>query len=119
MENNATRIKVLSTECGFDACGIASADFLPSDSDYLKQWISNGFNGDMAYMENHQTLRENPRNLMPEAKSVVVVLLNYYSTLRFQPDTPQIAKWRKCINSSHTIVPKKVNITATPAFFRR
>ena len=50
MENNATRIKVLSTECGFDACGIASADFLPSDSDYLKQWISNGFNGDMAYM---------------------------------------------------------------------
>ena len=93
MENNATRIKVLSTECGFDACGIASADFLPSDSDYLKQWISNGFNGNMAYMENHQTLRENPRNLMPEAKSVVVVLLNYYSTLRFQPDTPQIAKY--------------------------
>ena len=105
--NDSLKIKELAKVCGFDACGITSAECLPKDSHYLQQWLNNRFNGDMAYMENHKEKRSNPKLLIPEAKSIVVVLLNYYSKLQQQPDVPQISKyaWGK---DYHFIIKKKL-----------
>ena len=105
--NDSLKIKELAKVCGFDACGITSAECLPKDSHYLQQWLNNRFNGDMAYMENHKEKRSNPKLLIPEAKSIVVVLLNYYSKLQQQPDVPQIAKyaWGK---DYHFIIKEKL-----------
>lgn len=47
----------------------------------------------MGYMENHFDLRIDPRKLVPGAKSVVTLLLNYYPEEKQSPYSPKIAKY--------------------------
>ena len=71
-------IKQKALELGFSAIGISKADFLDKESQQLKNWLNNGFHGEMKYMENHFEKRTDPRILVEGAKSVISVLLNYY-----------------------------------------
>lgn len=73
------KIKQLAIEAGFTACGIAPAGKLTEDAIRLKKWLGEGMHAGMRYMENHFAKRTDPRLLVPGAKSVVVVLLNYYA----------------------------------------
>lgn len=88
-----TRIKQLSAELGFDACGVAKADVLESDARYLKAWLHSGKHAEMAYMENYFDKRTDPRLLVEGAQSVVAVLLNYYPKEKQTGHLPQIAKY--------------------------
>jgi epoxyqueuosine reductase len=72
------RIKQKAIDLGFSYCGIAAVTVLEKENSYLKQWLENGFHGEMQYMENHIEERTNPGNLIENAKSVISVLLNYY-----------------------------------------
>jgi epoxyqueuosine reductase len=47
----------------------------------------------MQYMEHHFDLRTDPRKLVPGAKSVITLLLNYYPSAQQQPQAPKIAKY--------------------------
>lgn len=49
--------------------------------------------GHMQYMENHFDLRIDPRKLVPGAKSVITLLLNYFPAQTQKKDAPQIAKY--------------------------
>ncbi len=75
---NTDFVKSLSKQFGFDYCGIAEAKELTEDARRLEQWLSNGYHGDMQYMENNFDLRVDPRKLVPGAKSVITFLKNYY-----------------------------------------
>lgn len=46
----------------------------------LQEWLANRYHGEMHYMANHQTQRIDPRMLVPGAKSVIVVAMNYYTS---------------------------------------
>jgi epoxyqueuosine reductase len=72
------KIKQKAIELGFSYCGIAAVSSLEKEKSYLKQWLNNGFHGEMQYMEMHIEKRTNPENLIENAKSVISVLLNYY-----------------------------------------
>lgn len=87
-------IKDKSRELGFQYCGVARADFLEEEASQLEQWLSEGRHGEMKYMENHFDKRLDPRKLVPGAKSVISLLLNYY-TEREQEDplAPKISKY--------------------------
>ncbi|MGI9137788.1 MAG: epoxyqueuosine reductase, partial [Sediminibacterium sp.] len=74
---NTRLVKSLAKQFGFDFCGIAAAKELTEDARRLEQWLSNGFQGEMQYMENHFDLRIDPRKLVPGAKSVITFLKNY------------------------------------------
>lgn len=71
-------IKQTAAQLGFDYCGIAKAEFLNEDAKRLEQWLHKGFNGSMQYMQNYFDLRTNPQLLVPNAKSVITLLKNYY-----------------------------------------
>lgn len=71
-------IKNEAAQLGFTACGIASAEKLEKEADDLRRWLELGWHGDMDYMAAKFDLRINPLRLMPEAKSVVSLLCNYY-----------------------------------------
>ena len=71
-------VKEIATQSGFDYCGIARAVPLDEDARRLEQWLSKGMNGEMKYMENYFELRVNPQKLVPGARSVITLLLNYY-----------------------------------------
>ncbi len=89
----AERIKQKALELGFDKCGIAQA--LPLDEEYahLKEWLASGYHGTMQWLENHAEKRINPSLLVPGAKSVVSLLLNYYPNQLQEERYPQIAKY--------------------------
>ncbi len=71
-------IKQTAAGLGFEFCGIAKAAFLDDDAKRLERWLQKGMHGKMAYMENYFDLRTDPSKLVPGAKSVITLLLNYF-----------------------------------------
>ena len=62
---------------GFNAVGFASADLPPSISDQLLRFIELERHGDMAWMAERAIQRQHPQALWPEAKSVIMLGMNY------------------------------------------
>ncbi|MBI4930064.1 MAG: tRNA epoxyqueuosine(34) reductase QueG [Bacteroidetes bacterium] len=75
---NTSLIKQESKRLGFDFCGISKADFLEEEAPRLEKWLKKEKQGKMSYMENHFDMRLDPRVLVPGAKSVISLLLNYF-----------------------------------------
>lgn len=93
-KNDHTRlIKGWCRELGFEHCGIARAMRLDDDARRLESWLQNGMNGSMHYMENHFELRIDPSRLVPGAKSVITLLLNYFPSEQQPSGAPKIAKY--------------------------
>ncbi len=86
---NTSDIKNKARELGFDACGIARAGLLHGHQERFDHWLDRGFHGSMAYMERHRDKRLDPRELLPGARSVIVVAQNYYPTNILQSDDVQ------------------------------
>lgn len=63
---------------GFDACGIANATALESESAHVEQWLDEGHEGDMGYLTRNKEKRYDPRLLVEGTKSIVTILYNYY-----------------------------------------
>jgi epoxyqueuosine reductase len=97
--NKATKyaalIKQKASDLGFMACGISEARFLNEEAPRLEAWLNQGLHGSMDWMANHFDKRLDPRKLVPGAKSVVSVLLNYAPDPKFeQPEgAPKISKY--------------------------
>jgi len=62
---------------GFDAVGIAAADDLEQDAHALSQWLDQGRNAGMTYMAREPHRRSRPKTVLPNAKSVIVLAMNY------------------------------------------
>ena len=78
---------------GFDYCGIARAEKLEDDARRLEQWLQQGRQGSMRYMENHFDLRVDPRKLVPGARSVITLLKNYYPEEKQAGEAPRLSKY--------------------------
>jgi epoxyqueuosine reductase len=86
-------IKQLAAEAGFDYCGVARAMPLDDDARRLENWLGKGLHGSMKYMENYFEMRIDPSKLVPGAKSVITLLLNYYPSQKQNDDAPKISKY--------------------------
>ena len=87
-------IKEEAKALGFLSCGIAKAGFLEEEAPRLEQWLRQGRHGEMHYMENHFDKRLDPTKLVPGAKSVVSLLLNYHSPEKqSDPTAPKISTY--------------------------
>jgi epoxyqueuosine reductase len=65
-------------DLGFDLVGITDAE--PLHKDYLNNllgWLDAGYAGQMTWMHKDIEKRINPAKLLPEAKSIIIVGLNY------------------------------------------
>src|SRR5262249_14592313 len=70
------RIKEHARALGFELAGIAPAT--PADGfDRLRDWLEQGFAGEMAYMSRHAEARRHPSSVLAEVRSVVMVGMNY------------------------------------------
>lgn len=88
------RIKQLALDQGFTACGIAPAKELDKDAIHLRNWLDRGLHAGMQFMENHFDKRIDPGKLVSEAKSVILVLLNYFpSDIQKEEDNFLISKY--------------------------
>ncbi|MHC5308746.1 tRNA epoxyqueuosine(34) reductase QueG [Myroides sp. LJL116] len=86
-------IKDRALELGFAQCGISKADFLAQDAPRLESWLKAGMHGNMQYMENNFDKRLDPRILVPGAKSVISLSLNYFPDKVQLGDTYKVSKY--------------------------
>jgi epoxyqueuosine reductase len=69
--------KRAARELGFDACGVT--DLSPTQTRAaFDAWLEHGYHGEMAYMARQAPVRREPQRAWADARSVVVVLHNYY-----------------------------------------
>lgn len=75
---------------GFDLFGVAPID--PElRTGFYRQWIADGQHGEMRWMERNNDRRLDPSRVQPEARSILVVGINYYQP---EPDRRgRIAKY--------------------------
>ena len=92
---SAEGVKQRALDLGFAACGIT--DPRPSErADAFDRWLEKGYAGTMRYLHRQGKRRRDPRLIVPEARSVVVVLDNYYVPDRDEDRTPpKIAKYAR------------------------
>jgi len=64
---------------GFDLVGFSEASILTQEIKNLKNWLDDGNHAGMAYMERNIEKRENVKNILANAKSVISLGLNYYT----------------------------------------
>jgi epoxyqueuosine reductase len=88
--NTSERIKQKAEEIGFLECGISSVVILAEEEPRLLGWLGSGMHADMAYMARNVEKRLNPAFLVENAKSVVSVLLNYFSGEKQRDDSAPV-----------------------------
>jgi epoxyqueuosine reductase len=74
---DAATVKARAQALGFDVCGIAPAE--PSrHAAYFQQWIAAGQGGEMEWLKRDPQRRSDPRAVLPGARSLVVMGMNYW-----------------------------------------
>lgn len=80
------RIKEKALEFGFARCGIVPVTRLDSAAAHLQDWLDAGFQGEMKWMERDPEKRADPRAIFPDARSVVVLAMNYFTPHEYSDD---------------------------------
>lgn len=62
---------------GFDACRIASCATPPHAAEFGR-WLSDGYAGDMTWLERNKERRMDPQQVLPGARSLVSLAMNYW-----------------------------------------
>ena len=77
-KKNSQLIKKLAKEIGFASCGISKARFLKEEEKNFENWLKQGNQGTMSYLERNFDKRLNPQKLVPGSKSVISLTFNYF-----------------------------------------
>lgn len=91
----STKIKERARCEGFHKVGIVPAVPLTPERERLAEWLRRGFHGEMRWMAQGVARRTDPCELLPSARSVVVVALNYYTPHEHEcdPATGKISRY--------------------------
>ncbi len=101
-------IKEKAFGLGFDLCGITKARPLKEREKILKDWCYAGMNGEMSYLARNTERRIDPRSLVPEAKSLIVTGLGYYTDkIQSESGVPVISRY-SFGTDYHIVIEKKL-----------
>ena len=80
---------------GFNKVGIVGAQPLEAEGRRLNEWLARGFHGEMSWMARDVHKRIDPREIFPQARSVVVIALNYFTPHQHQqnPATGKVSRY--------------------------
>ncbi|MCW8809691.1 MAG: tRNA epoxyqueuosine(34) reductase QueG [Ignavibacteriaceae bacterium] len=86
--------KILSNEIviqkakqfGFDLVGFAKAEILGKESKNMKNWLQKNYQAGMDYMERNFEKRKDVKKILPGAKSIISLGLNYYTSDNYSND---------------------------------
>lgn len=74
---NADRIKERARQLGADTVGITRPAAVDNPDRFIR-WLVKGMHGEMTYLSRHLETRLDPNRILPDAKSIIVVGLNYF-----------------------------------------
>ncbi len=78
----SANIKQFAIDAGFDRVSIVPAVRLDDEAERLSEWLDAGYHASMDWIAREPQRRADPREIFPAARSVVVVLKNYYTDHR-------------------------------------
>ena len=73
------RVKELAVEAGFSRVGIATAAALDEDRGHMQAWLNAGMHGQMHWLANNIARRCDPAEVVENARSVIMLALDYDS----------------------------------------
>src|SRR6266436_3221024 len=71
------QLVAFARELGFDSCRV-TACAPPTHAEEFCDWLKEGAAGEMSYMERGEEKRRDPQKVLPGARSIIVVALNYW-----------------------------------------
>ena len=66
-----------ATKLGFDSCRVAACA-PPLHANEFGDWLDDGAHGEMGYMQRGEEKRSDPQKVLPGARSIIVLALNYF-----------------------------------------
>lgn len=72
-------IKSKALEIGFTKAGVTSAEPFDEAADRFSAWVAGGAHGLMKWLERDHEKRRDVRNILPDARSILSLALNYYT----------------------------------------
>ena len=97
-------------QLGFNLIGFAKADLLIEETEKLECWLERGYQASMSYMEKNLHKRKDVKEILPTAKTVISLALNYYTPEKYsnEKDKGKISRyaWGK---GYHLIIWQKLN----------
>ncbi|HBG25762.1 MAG: tRNA epoxyqueuosine(34) reductase QueG [Planctomycetes bacterium GWF2_41_51] len=106
------QIKRKALSLGFDLAGITSAQNVDSEQiEKFNSWLKAGCNGQMAFLERNPERRFNPAAVLPGAKSIICVAINYKIQKPASKDCLQIASYA-LYPDYHKFIKEKLSLLA-------
>ena len=111
MTSPEAQVKQWAAEAGFDDCRFAKAGTASHAQEFL-DWIEHGKHGEMAWLERNPHRRCDPREVLPECRTVICLALNYFPGDKPFPENHpggyRIARyaWN---NDYHDLIEKKLS----------
>jgi epoxyqueuosine reductase len=110
-ESLTEQIKEFARSVGFGPVGVTTADPAGEAEVRLQQWLQQGMAAGMDYMKRPEPRRSHPRDLLPEAESVLCLAFNYYpgedAAKDSKKDSGRIAKYARG-RDYHRVLKKKL-----------
>lgn len=78
MKLNSGKLKELASQAGFDLCGVTTPDRIPNAETQFNSWIKKSFHGQMEWIAKNRERRFDPKELLDNVKSVIILGINYY-----------------------------------------
>lgn len=106
LRSRTEAVKAAALELGFDAVGVARADNADPEG-RLGAWVASGRAAGMGYMTERIEDRQDPRRIVPGAKSVVALAMSYYDP-GYEPAKPLAVSRYAVSDDYHTVVRKRI-----------
>ncbi len=107
IKNLTQLVKAKALDLGFDICGTAKVKPLPDREAALKKWLAAGMNDKMGYLEREPEKRFNPLLVYPDAQTLVVTGISYYSeNMQKEKGVPVLSRYAYGNDYHDVIVPK-------------
>lgn len=87
-------IKQKAKALGFTESSVIPASALKTEKVHLQNWLDNRMHGEMQYMEKNLEKRIDPRLLVENAKTIIVVIQNYFpENIQKDKEAPVLSKY--------------------------
>lgn len=106
------KIKAKSREVGFDLVGIAPA-VSPLGIENFRDWLKDGFEGEMTYLPRRAAAYEHPKHVMPAVRSIIMLAINYspgasVAAGPLRPNEAFVAKYAQGTSDYHDLLRGKL-----------
>ncbi len=100
-------IKQRALELGFIKAGVTTTAPFDEEADRFEAWVAAGSHGYMGWLERNHDKRRDVTNIVPGAKSIISLALNYYHPHQHQADDLKISRYAWGTDY-HELLPQKL-----------